>query len=296
MKQEIHRCALCGARRLPLAFTATKDARDYASYYCADCQLYQTQGDVAPVSPDYVDLAADDLDELAVFTQTAHKHAAFGQWAALMSAMTGRSFGGPGRETRSLLEIGCGIGGFLDFAAPLGLDCYGFDASRAQVAAAVVRHPHVSLATDVGAYVAGLATPPRFDFAVMWDVLEHIREPAALLAALQPLMAPGGLLFVSVPNARPVRAKLLAGRIAGRPVNDALLPWEHVFYHSPKSLRRLFAVTGWRVLAIGGVATYTRPPNLAEILRRLGHVLLRRTPAALQIHAIAMPDREPVGG
>lgn len=284
------RCALCGARRLPPAFTAMRQGARFTSYRCDDCQLYQTLGPLPPVSPDYVDLAAADLDAEHVFIQTEHKRPAFQQWAALMARLGGRGFAGPGREHRSLIEIGCGVGGFLDFAAGLGVDAWGFDASPAQAAAAAARHPRVAAATGLADYLARQGAPaPRFDFAALWDVLEHLREPAAMLAALRPAMAPGGLLYASVPNGRMLPAKLRLAALTGRDLAPDLIPWEHVFYHSPKSLRRLFDAAGWEVRAIGGVATYRRPWSAREALRRAAHRLLRPTPLAFQIYVAATP-------
>lgn len=283
-------CALCGARRLPAAFTAAREGVSYTAYRCADCELYQTLGPLPPVSPDYVDLAAADLDAAHVFIQTEHKRPAFEQWAALMVRLGGRDFAGPGAEDRSLIEIGCGVGGFLDFAAGLGLDAWGFDASPAQAAAAAVRHRHAAAATGVADYLAQQrATGQRFDFAALWDVLEHLRDPAAMLAALRPAMAPGGLLYAAVPNGRALPAKLRLAALTGRDLAPELIPWEHVFYHSPKSLRRLFASAGWEVREIGGVATYRRAWSAGEALRRAAHRVLRPTPFALQIYVVAAP-------
>ena len=41
-----------------------------------------------------------------------------------------------------------------------------------------------------------------FDTFVLYDVLEHLVDPAAVLEALVPLAAPGARAHVSVPNAR----------------------------------------------------------------------------------------------
>jgi SAM-dependent methyltransferase len=42
----------------------------------------------------------------------------------------------------------------------------------------------------------------RFDTILLYDVLEHLPEPAALLHALHAVAAPGARLHVSLPNAR----------------------------------------------------------------------------------------------
>src|SRR5206468_2351851 len=40
----------------------------------------------------------------------------------------------------------------------------------------------------------------RFDVITLWQVLEHVRDPRALLASLLGHLAPGATLVVSVPN------------------------------------------------------------------------------------------------
>ena len=272
-------CKICGGDQLQPGFTAMRAGVAYESRYCPRCRAYQTIGDVPAVSPDYVDLEAGDLDAPHRFLQTAHKLPAFEQWAALVRPRAGER----------LLEVGCGIGGFLDFARARGLEAYGFDASAAQVGEARARHPRVELATGVADYAARLATPVRFDHVVLWDVLEHLRDPARLLAELRNVMAPDGRLFVSVPSAGPVAAKLAIGRLTGRDIAGALIPWEHVFYHSRISLARLFTASRWCLDATGGVATYVRAPSPFEYARRVAHRLLRRTPLAFQLFALARP-------
>lgn len=271
-------CAVCGGTDLRPAFAAMRVSVRYESRYCRSCRMYQTIGDIAPVSPDYVDLDAADLDAPHRFLQTTHKLPAFEQWAALVRPQ-------PGQQ---LLEIGCGIGGFLDFAAAQGVVVYGFDASHAQAAEARARHAHVAAAASIDEYAAQLADQVSFNHVVMWDVFEHLRDPAHLLVELRERMAPGGQLFISVPNAGPVAAKLAFGTALGRPVADALIPWEHVFYHSRKSLGRLLDAAGWRLARTGGVATYVRPWSAAEAARRVAHRLLRDTPYAFQIYAVAV--------
>jgi len=278
-------CKLCGATDLALAFTERDLAGEsFGSWYCRRCELYQTLGEVAAVSPDYVGLADDDLDQAHVRLQNEQKHSAFVQWRALMSRHAGVASNAAGRP-KTLLDIGCGVGGFLDYAAAQGLQTFGFDASAAQVARAAQRHVNVRMATDLVSYVTAIGHNEPFDYVTMWDVLEHIREPAPLLDAVAARLAPGGLMYVSVPSGKPTPIKLAIHRIAGTPLN--LFPWEHVFYYTQRSLPGLLNANGLGVVEVGGVATYDRPLNAHEAIRRLGYRLLRSTPWAPQIYAVA---------
>ena len=40
----------------------------------------------------------------------------------------------------------------------------------------------------------------RFDTILCLDVLEHLRNPSAVLAELRSMLAPGGAVLISVPN------------------------------------------------------------------------------------------------
>lgn len=278
------RCKLCGDSGVRFAFAEEVGGNRYASYHCAKCDVYQTLGEVPSVSPDYVDLTEHDLVGEHVFLQRAHKRPAFEEWLAAVKRLDPGFAAG---ERRTLLDIGCGVGGFLDFAAENGLDVYGFDASEAQIAVARRSHPHVRHAISIDDYAAQLPERPAFDFVTMWDVFEHIREPQALLGSVRPYMKPNGLFYVSVPSGAPTRLKLAVAKLRGGELG--LIPWEHVFYYTKRSLPSVFRQAGYEVAAIDGVAPYVRPLSVKEAVRRVVHRVLRATPMAFQISAFARP-------
>jgi SAM-dependent methyltransferase len=83
----------------------------------------------------------------------------------------------------------------------------------------------------------------RFDMVICGDVLEHLKDPAATLAWLRPLLAPSGVLVASVPNGVHlyVRLHVLAGRFPrhDRGLFDrthlhflSLDGWGHLFSHA----------------------------------------------------------------
>src|SRR5581483_1728689 len=85
----------------------------------------------------------------------------------------------------------------------------------------------------------------RFDVVVCADVLEHLRDPARVLAALPPLLAPGGYLVASVPNVAhaSVVAELLQGRFPYRP--QGLLDDTHVRFFTREAIERCLEAAGW---------------------------------------------------
>ena len=112
----------------------------------------------------------------------------------------------------TILDVGCGAGGLGAFLKErqecevVGIEVDGAAAEAAKGALDRVLEGDVErLEPDFG--------PARFDAVVCADVLEHLREPAALLRRARHWLKPGGVLALSVPNARhrSVAGALLAG-------------------------------------------------------------------------------------
>ncbi len=98
--------------------------------------------------------------------------------------------------------------------------------------------------------VAGLAGPWRepFDVVVAGDILEHLPEPGLALDRLGPLLKPGGLLFVSLPNVANVTVRL--GLLVGRfPLSDrGILDRTHLRFYTRRTGRELLRGSGFEVL------------------------------------------------
>src|SRR4051794_8930708 len=98
-----------------------------------------------------------------------------------------------------VLDVGCGSGGVgrairdrTDFLAGIELD-----AEAATSASDIYDQVLTGRVEDV----LGTAEGP-FDAILTYDLLEHLPDPEAVLRRLHEVSAPGGLLHVSVPNAR----------------------------------------------------------------------------------------------
>jgi 2-polyprenyl-6-hydroxyphenyl methylase / 3-demethylubiquinone-9 3-methyltransferase len=120
---------------------------------------------------------------------------------------------GDSRSVRPLtgkraLDVGCGAGLLCEPLARLGAALTGVDAAAENVAAAQahaagsgldITYRHGDLAA------LGLGT---FDLVTSMEVIEHVADKSAFIAALAASLAPGGLMVLSTPN-RTVRSRLL---------------------------------------------------------------------------------------
>jgi len=213
----------------------------------------------------YADLTPDRLDAAHAWLQGEHKSRAFAQWLKLVESF---SLGRLGQS--ALLDVGCGTGGFLRFAAPFVGSGWGFDHSSAQIAYARQSfdiQSRVFRALSVGEF-REQATVGEVDLITLWDVLEHLHDPELILRQLREVAAKGALVFVAVPNALFARLKIKIWQKLSVDWTARLVPWEHVFYYSPLGLDRLLSRAGWKVIASGPVRNYDRAPSVGEWVRR----------------------------
>lgn len=96
-----------------------------------------------------------------------------------------------------ILDYGCGNGNFLRLAAGYGHQVVGLDFDEKALEA--VRRQGVEAFTPAG--FTEQTEYRDFDVVTLAHVIEHIDDPAKLLADINGMMANGGSLFVEVPNA-----------------------------------------------------------------------------------------------
>jgi SAM-dependent methyltransferase len=184
---------------------------------------------------------------------------------------------------RRLLEIGAGAGFFLKAATRAGWTVAGIELSEE-----AARFARERLELDVGSVPAeSMAVADRsYDAVAMFEVIEHLFDPRAVLLAAARALGPQGTLVVSTPNYDAASRHMLG-------IDWAVLsPLEHVYYFREESLRRLLEATGFtdvvfeRVHAMWGPMEtanfrYTHAPGgwrarTAEVLVRGGGMPLAR--------------------
>jgi 2-polyprenyl-3-methyl-5-hydroxy-6-metoxy-1,4-benzoquinol methylase len=146
----------------------------------------------------------------------------------------------PVGEKLRVLDVGCGVGRFLTHLTDLGHEAWGVEISRASCREAMSRGHRVVQGSADDLRGHGL-TDGTLNAVSYLDVLEHLFNPAATLAHAAPLLAPGGVFIVCVPNIGSIvgRLTLLCGRF---PLNDqGLFDHGHVRWFTRENLAKHFA-------------------------------------------------------
>jgi 2-polyprenyl-3-methyl-5-hydroxy-6-metoxy-1,4-benzoquinol methylase len=134
-----------------------------------------------------------------------------------------------GAKGNRYLDVGCSTGFVVEAARDKGWDAIGIDLNPSAIEFG--RSRGLDLRT-VALEDAGFA-PGSFDAVSLFDVLEHLLDPRRTLRACAELLAPGGILFLYVPNFDSA-SRLLMGANA-----HFIWPTHHLNYYTPTTIRDL---------------------------------------------------------
>lgn len=174
-----------------------------------------------------------------------------------------RHFDTPGR----VLDVGCAAGYFLEVMQGEGWDVLGLEPSSAILPQAIER---LGEGNAIGG-VLGEAElgEGSFDLVTLWDVIEHIPDPARALHEIRRLLAPGGKLLIETQNVSSLAAKVLGRK--WQHYKHA----EHIYHFNRRTLGRLLAEAGFETLEntpwLGG--KYVSMGFIAERAGRLHPIL-----------------------
>jgi 2-polyprenyl-6-hydroxyphenyl methylase / 3-demethylubiquinone-9 3-methyltransferase len=149
--------------------------------------------------------------------------------------------------SKSALDVGCGAGLLCEPLARLGAEVTGVDAAPENVAAAAIHAQGSGLGIRYRAGEVAALDIGAFDLVTCLEVLEHVADKPAFVAALAAKLAPGGLMVLSTPNRTMASRVLLVGAAeAVGMVPRGTHHWND--FVTPEELRGLLATAG---LALG---------------------------------------------
>lgn len=222
-------CLGCGACFL----SPRMDAAELATYY-RDAYARAYRGSSTPSA---ADIAARD-------PAAAYRADLLARWGVLA----------PGR---TVLEIGCGAGNFLDACRARGLEAWGVEPGAGWAAAATAR----GLAVEVGAFPARHGPHRGYDVIALFHVLEHLPHALDALRAARDLLVADGTLVVEVPE---------LGRALGPRWSERYFHRPHLVDYTERALEALLERAGFAPVA----HDYCRAHR-----RRRHHLLVTARPA-----------------
>jgi 2-polyprenyl-3-methyl-5-hydroxy-6-metoxy-1,4-benzoquinol methylase len=142
----------------------------------------------------------------------------------------------PYRKTNKLIDVGCGIGYFLETAKERGWEVYGTEFTDE----AIQKCSEKGIKMEKGILDPENYMPEEFDIITSFEVIEHINNPIDELNSFHKLLRKGGLVYVTTPNFN----SLLRYRLKSD-YNIICYP-EHLSYYTPKTLKKVFTRVGFK--------------------------------------------------
>jgi 2-polyprenyl-3-methyl-5-hydroxy-6-metoxy-1,4-benzoquinol methylase len=173
-----------------------------------------------------------------------------------------------GESAVRVLDFGCGYGEFLAMCSQFGFEAVGIDRSSA-------RRENSKLA-KIFAEIDDLKSAPEgatgFHALTLFEVLEHLDEPAPLLQSLSEFLVAGGTMILETPDCSGVTD------LKSRSDYLKIAPMEHINGFTPQSLRRFSERLGF-VQVQPPIAQVTADPVkvLKNEVRRIAGSLIKPT-------------------
>jgi SAM-dependent methyltransferase len=160
-------------------------------------------------------------------------------------------------KTSRILDVGCSNGGLLQSLKEQGyVRLLGIDPSPVCAETARDLYGIRVLTGDLKTLPEGIGP---FDLVILGSVLEHIRDLRPALGALRALLAPGGLLYIEVPDATTF------ADVPDAPFQEFSI--EHINFFSPVSLTNLLGANGFSAVQILQTSFDQNPDKVVHELR-----------------------------
>jgi 2-polyprenyl-6-hydroxyphenyl methylase / 3-demethylubiquinone-9 3-methyltransferase len=158
---------------------------------------------------------------------------------------------------KKVLDVGCGGGLLSEGMAARGANVTGIDLSEKPLGVARLHLFESGLSVDyrlISAEAMAEAHPGEFDVVTCLEMLEHVPDPASIVAACAKLVKPGGGVFFSTLNRNP-KSYLFA--VVGAEYILNLLPrgtHDYAKFIKPAELSRQCRTAGLAVEEIRGMS------------------------------------------
>ncbi len=138
-----------------------------------------------------------------------------------------------------LLDVGCATGVFLDVCLQKGFHTYGVELSEKAIKQANKKHNIFHGVLEDAKFEDSF-----FDVVTMFDIIEHVLDPAKTIKEINRILKPGGFVVFTTPNISSWHAKVM------RKKWGLITPLEHLSYFSPKTIRLILEKNGFSIVKI----------------------------------------------
>ncbi len=159
------------------------------------------------------------------------------------------------RRSGQLLDVGCHVGTFLTLAEQAGFDVAGVEPSRW---GAEIARTRINGSVHCGAIEDAPLPEGGYDVITLWDVIEHLPDPALDIRAIHSALRPGGVFVISTMDVESLFARAFGRR----------WPWYmqmHLVYFSRQTLCEMLRREGFQ---IAEVSTHVRRVRLTYLASR----------------------------
>lgn len=162
------------------------------------------------------------------------------------------------KKNPKLLDVGCNVGTLIRMAKQRCWNVQGIDINKK-----CINH---KLNIEEGDLIT-CKFDRKFDIITMIELIEHVQSPLTLLNQAYSLLHKGGILYLSTPDIGSLMAKVFRTRWT------PILPNEHMYYFTKKTLINLLKAAGFKIEIIKYAYRYRGMATILDRLQRYNKVL-----------------------
>ena len=220
-------CKICNSSNCKFAF----NAKGFELFKCENCNFVFVEP--LPSNEIIADIYRSEyFDKGKYIDDFATKMEYNRRIKLIQNAILGRS---------KILDFGCASGDFVNFTGEK-YQIFGVDISDDAIHLAKKKYPQFG--SRFLFFKDFDCSNEKFDAIVLWDVIEHVKNPTETLKNLKKYLNKNGVFILSTPNIGSLTAKLFRSKWA------FMTPPEHLCFFDKKSIEKLAhildgTVFGW---------------------------------------------------
>ena len=138
----------------------------------------------------------------------------------------------------SLLDVGSGTGHFMKSAKERGWDCLGIEFNQKEIDISINEGLDIVQEEIVSTFFDNKS----YSIITMWEVLEHLKDPRAIVRRTYELLQPNGLLFILVPNRDSFVNRILHEK------SGSFTPHSHISMFNHETLSNLLIEESFKIV------------------------------------------------